>query len=51
VLVKGYQVGMWGSAFQGSMSEGAEVFVPESALEHARDLLPDDAADVDNSGE
>ena len=23
VLVKGYQVGMWGSAFQGSMSEGA----------------------------
>jgi len=52
VLVKGYQVGMWGSAFQGSMSEGAEVFVPESALQHARDLLPDDdAADIDSSGE
>jgi hypothetical protein len=41
VLVKGYQVGMWGSGFQGSISEGADVMVPESALERARDLLPD----------
>jgi len=48
VLVKGFQVGMWGSAFQGSLSEGAEVLVPESALERARGFLPDDdAADVD----
>ena len=43
VLVKGYQVGMWGSGFQGSISEGADVMVPESALEHARELLPNDA--------
>lgn len=50
VLVKGYQVGMWGSAFQGAISEGAEVLVPESALERARDFLPDDdAADIDTS--
>jgi hypothetical protein len=42
VLVRGYQVGMWGSAFQGPISEGADVLVPESALERARDLLPDD---------
>jgi hypothetical protein len=42
VLVKGYQVGMWGSGFQGPISEGAEVLVPESALERARELLPDD---------
>jgi len=42
VLVQGYQVGMWGSAFQGPISEGAKVLVPESALERARELLPDD---------
>ena len=42
VLVKGYQVGMWGSGFQGSISEGADVMVPESALDRAREILPDD---------
>ena len=42
VLVQGYQVGMWGSGFQGPISEGAKVLVPESALERARELLPDD---------
>ena len=42
VLVKGYQVGMWGSGFQGSISEGADVMVPESALAHAREFLPDE---------
>ena len=41
VLVKGYQVGMWGSGFQGSISEGAEVMVPHSALARARELWPD----------
>ena len=41
-LVKGYQVGMWGSGFQGPISEGAEVLVPGSALERARELLPED---------
>ncbi len=40
VLVRGYQVGMWGSGFQGPISEGADVLVPESALDRARDLLP-----------
>jgi hypothetical protein len=45
VLVRGYQVGMWGSAFQGSLSEGADVLVPESALDRARELIPDDAED------
>jgi hypothetical protein len=43
VLVRGYQVGMWGSGFQGPISEGAELLVPTSALERARDLLPDDS--------
>jgi Putative prokaryotic signal transducing protein len=43
VLVRGYQVGMWGSGFQGPISEGASVLVPESALDQARDLLPDDS--------
>jgi len=40
VLVRGYQVGMWGGGFQGPISEGAKVLVPESALERARELLP-----------
>jgi len=48
VLVRGYQVGMWGSAFQGSISEGADVLVPESALERARELIPED---IDGEGE
>lgn len=42
VLVRGYQVGMWGSGFQGPISEGADVLVPESALDRARELLPDE---------
>ncbi|HTE46850.1 MAG TPA: DUF2007 domain-containing protein [Gemmatimonadaceae bacterium] len=41
VLVRGYQVGMWGSGFQGRINEGAKILVPESALERARDLLPE----------
>ena len=41
-LVRGYQVGMFGSGFQGPISEGADVLVPESALERARELFPDD---------
>jgi hypothetical protein len=40
-LVRGYQVGLFGSAFQGPLSEGAEILVPESALERARELLPE----------
>jgi hypothetical protein len=40
-LVRGYQVGMFGSGFQGPLSEGAEILVPESALARARDLLPE----------
>ena len=44
VLVRGYQVGMFGSGFQGAITEGAEILVPESALERARELVdePDD---------
>ena len=41
VLVRGYQVGMFGGGFQGPISEGAEILVPESALARARDLLPE----------
>lgn len=41
-LVRGYQVGMWGSGFQGPINEGADVLVPESALERAREFLPDE---------
>jgi hypothetical protein len=44
VLVRGYQVGMFGSGFQGPITEGAEILVPESALDTARELVlePDD---------
>jgi Putative prokaryotic signal transducing protein len=42
VLVRGYQVGMWGSAFQGPLNEGVDILVPETALERARELLPDE---------
>jgi len=41
VLVRGYQVGMFGSGFQGPISEGAEILVPESAPESARELVPE----------
>jgi hypothetical protein len=40
-LVRGYQIGLFGSGFQGPLSEGAEILVPESALERARELLPE----------
>jgi hypothetical protein len=41
-LVRGYQVGMFGSGYQGPISEGADILVPESALERARELFADD---------
>jgi len=41
VLVRGYQVGMFGSGFQGPITEGAEILVPESALERAQELVPE----------
>lgn len=41
VLVRGYQVGLFGIGFQGSLSEGAEILVPENALEAARELVPE----------
>jgi len=47
VLVRGYQVGMFGSGFQGPISEGAEILVPESALETARDLVAEPEAEDD----
>jgi len=40
-LVRGYQVGMFGGGFQGPISEGAKILVPESALSRARELLPE----------
>jgi hypothetical protein len=40
-LVRGYQVGMFGNAYQGPISEGADVLVPESALDRARELIPE----------
>jgi hypothetical protein len=49
VLVRGYQVGMWGSGFQGPISEGADVMVPESALARARELLPGESPPDDLS--
>jgi hypothetical protein len=41
VLVRGFQVGMFGSGFQGPMNQGAKILVPESALDRARDLIPE----------
>ena len=40
-LVRGYQVGMFGAAFQGPITEGAKILVPESALSRARELIPE----------
>jgi hypothetical protein len=41
VLVRGFQVGMFGTAFQGPINQGAKILVPESALERARELVPE----------
>ena len=40
-LVRGYQIGMFGSGFQGPITEGAKILVPESALSRARELIPE----------
>jgi len=40
-MVRGFQVGLFGSGYQGPLSEGAEILVPESALERARELIPE----------
>ena len=40
-LVRGFGLGIFGSGFQGPISNGAESLVPEDALERARDLMPD----------
>jgi hypothetical protein len=47
-LVRGFGVGIYGSGFQGPISEGAEILVPENALERARELIPD--PDFDHHG-
>jgi hypothetical protein len=39
VLVKGNYAGIFGAAFQGSITGGVEVLVPEAELERARALL------------
>ena len=39
-LVRGFGVGIFGNAYQGPISDGAEMLVPESALERARELVP-----------
>jgi hypothetical protein len=39
-LVSGFSVGMFGGGYQGPINDGAEIFVPESALGRARDLIP-----------
>jgi hypothetical protein len=41
VLVKGFGVGMFGLGFQGPIRDGAQVLGPESALERARELVPE----------
>jgi hypothetical protein len=41
VLVRGFEVGMFGTGFQGPMNQGAKILVPESALERARELVPE----------
>lgn len=39
-LVRGFGVGMFGAGYQGPINDGAEILVPESALERARELVP-----------
>ena len=41
VLVRGYQIGLFGGGFQGPITDGAKILVPESALDRARDLVLD----------
>jgi hypothetical protein len=31
---------MFGAGYQGPINDGAEIFVPESALDRARELVP-----------
>ena len=38
-LVRGFGVGIFGGAFQGPVTDGIEILVPESALERARELI------------
>ena len=42
VLVRGDHAGIFGPGFQGSVGGGIEVLVPDSALEHAREILGTD---------
>lgn len=44
VLVKGDHPGIFGLAFQGSVGGGVEVLVPDVALEHAREILGEEAS-------
>ena len=39
VLVRGFGVGIFGSGFQGPIADGAEVLVPDDALDRARELV------------
>ena len=39
VLVRGEQIGMFGAGFQGALTRGAEVLVPQAALERARAII------------
>lgn len=53
-LVRGFGVGIFGGGFQGPITDGAEILVPETALERARELIPDpeyDAENVDAEGD
>ncbi len=44
-LVRGFGIGIFGGGFQGPIPDGAEILVPETALERARDLIPSTDAD------
>jgi len=53
VLVRGEQVGMYGAGSRGPLTRGAEVLVPQTALERARAIIGGEAeaADDDAAGD
>ncbi|CAN5641988.1 hypothetical protein BH23GEM6_BH23GEM6_19160 [soil metagenome] len=52
VVVKGREAGIWGPGFAGPTSQGLSVWVPQTQVEEARELLqPDSEAPVPEAGE
>jgi putative signal transducing protein len=47
-LVRGFGVGIFGGGYQGPINDGAEILVPEMALERAREIIPGTDPELDS---